>query len=103
MINENKPNPYNEVAIGLGGPHYCPNFNKIQLDSNFAISHIIPEYNFPLTEDMIKEAISKTHEEVDLILIDWKGLGNAKSRIDIKKILDKLYLRYEKTSNIKKN
>ncbi|PIN91571.1 hypothetical protein COU57_00070 [Candidatus Pacearchaeota archaeon CG10_big_fil_rev_8_21_14_0_10_32_14] len=102
IINEYKHNPYHEVAVGLGGPHYCPSFNKLQLDSNFAISHIISEYNFPLTEEMLKEAISKTYEEVDLILLDWKGLGNAQSRADVKKILDKLYLRYEKTSDVNK-
>ncbi|MEK6820118.1 MAG: D-aminoacyl-tRNA deacylase, partial [Nanoarchaeota archaeon] len=37
-------------AIGIGGPHYCPNFNKIQLNSDIAISHIIPQYAFPITE-----------------------------------------------------
>ena len=36
-------------AIGIGGPHYSPNFNKIQLNSSYAISHIIPEYALPLT------------------------------------------------------
>jgi len=41
-INDFKENPYNEVAIGIGGPHYCPNFNKLQLYSNVAFSHIIP-------------------------------------------------------------
>ncbi len=102
IIEEYKPNPYNEVAVGIGGPHYCPSFNKIQLNSNFAISHVISEYNFPLTEEMIKEAISKTYEEVDLILLDWKGLGNAQSRESIKRLLDKLYLRYEKTSKLEK-
>src|SRR4030043_1460487 len=45
-IQEFKENPYNEVAIGIGGPHYCPNFNKIQMNSNVAISHVIPQYAF---------------------------------------------------------
>jgi D-aminoacyl-tRNA deacylase len=97
-----KENPYNEIAIAIGGPHYCPNFNKLQLDSNFAISHVIPSYCLPLTEEMIKEAIEKTAEEVDLAILDWKGIGNAEERKRIINILDKFYLRYERTSEIKK-
>ena len=102
IIQEFKENPYNEIAIGIGGPHYCPNFNKIQLNSNIAISHVIPQYVFPLTEEMIKEAIEKTEEEIDLALLDWKGLGNAEQRQEVLDILDKLYVRYEKTSDVKK-
>jgi len=101
-IEEYKPNPYNEVAIAIGGSHYCPNFNKIQSNSNIAISHVISQYVFPLTEEMIKEAIDKTDEEVDFVLLDWKGLGNEDSRKIIKEILDKLYLNSKKTSDISK-
>lgn len=102
MITEYKENPYNEIAVGIGGPHYCPNFNKIQLSSNVALSHVIPEYTLPLTEEMVKEAISKTSEEVDFVLLDWKGIGNAESRQEIIKILDKLYIQYKRTSDIKR-
>tara|TARA_Y100000310_G_scaffold342839_1_gene447819 strand:- start:215 stop:1069 length:855 start_codon:yes stop_codon:yes gene_type:complete len=102
IIQEFKENPYNEIAIGIGGPHYCPNFNKIQLKSNIAISHIMPQYIFPLTEEMVKEAVEKTEEEIDFVLLDWKGLGNAEQRQEILDILNKLYIRYEKTSEIKK-
>ncbi len=102
VIQEFKENPYNEIAIGIGGPHYCPNFNKIQLNSNIAISHIIPSYVFPLTEEMVKEAIEKTEEEIDFAVLDWKGLGNAEQRQETLDILDKLYVRYEKTSDVKK-
>ncbi|MEK6830161.1 MAG: D-aminoacyl-tRNA deacylase [Nanoarchaeota archaeon] len=101
-IEEFKPNPYNEVAIAIGGPHYCPNFNKIQASSNIAISHVISQYVFPLTEEMVKEAIQKTEEEIDFILLDWKGLGNEDHRKIVKGILDKLYLNSKKTSDVKK-
>jgi len=101
-INEFKENPYNEVAIGIGGPHYCPNFTKIQLKSNVAISHIIPQYSLPIKEEMIKEAVAKTKEELDFVLLDWKGITNAEERQRIIQILDKNYIRYEKTSDIDK-
>ena len=101
VIAEYRENPYNEVAVGIGGPHYCPNFNRLQLDSNIALSHIIPEYALPLTEEMIQEAIAKTKEEVDFVILDWKGIGRLESRQEIIKILDKLYIRYKRTSDIK--
>ena len=98
-----KENPYNEVVVAIGGPHYCPNFNKIQAKSNIAISHVIPQYVLPLSEEMIKEVIEKTEEEVDFVLLDWKGLGSADKRQQVLDILDKLHIRYEKTSEINKN
>ena len=97
-----KVNPYNEIAIAIGGPHYCPNFNKIQLSSNIAISHVISQYAFPFTEEMIKEAIEKTDEEIDFVLLDWKGLGSAEQRQKIIEILDGLYINYKKTSDVSK-
>ena len=102
IINEFNENPYNEIAVGIGGPHYCPNFNKIQLKSNIAISHIIPEYALPLTEEMLKQAIEKTEEEIDFVLLDWKGLGHAGERKRILNILDTLYLQNKRTSEINK-
>jgi D-aminoacyl-tRNA deacylase len=102
VISEFKENPYNEIAIGIGGPHYCPNFSKIQLNSNFAISHIIPGYVLPISEEMVKEAIQKTEEEINFVLLDWKGLANAEERQRILQILDKNYISYKKTSEVKK-
>ena len=51
---------------------------------------------------MLKEAVEKTDEEIDFILLDWKGLGNEEHRKMIKEILDKLYLNSKKTSDISK-
>jgi D-aminoacyl-tRNA deacylase len=97
-----RENPYNEVAIAIGGPHYCPNFNRIQLRSNVAISHIIPQYILPLSEEIAREAIDKTEEEVDFALLDWKGLGNAERRQEVTDILDRLHIRYKRTSEVNK-
>lgn len=101
MIQEFKENKYNEIAIGIGGPHYCPNFNKIQMESNVAISHIIPEYALPLTEELLKEAIEKTEEEIDFVILDWKGVGRAEERDKMLKLLEKNYIQYKRTSEIK--
>lgn len=102
VMQDFKESPYNEVAIGIGGPHYCPGFNKIQLTSNIAISHIISQYAFPITEEMIQEAIAGTAEDVDMLLLDWKGLGNAEQRDQVMSVVDKFYIQKRKTSEISK-
>jgi D-aminoacyl-tRNA deacylase len=73
-------NPYREIAVGIGGPHYCPNFNKIQLNSNIALSHIVPGYALPLEGEILLQTIKQTEEEVDFVLLDWKGIGNSEQR-----------------------
>jgi len=102
IIQEFRENPYNEIAVGIGGPHYCPSFNKIQLNSNVAISHVIPQYVFPLTEEMVQEAIAGTEEDIDMILLDWKGLGNAEQRNQAMEIINKFYIQKRRTSEIAK-
>jgi D-aminoacyl-tRNA deacylase len=98
-----KPDRKIKTALGIGGPHYCPNFNKIQLNNNeIAIGHIIPEYALPLNENMIKEAISKTKEHLDLVLLDWKGCGNSESRQKVIELIEKSGLAHERTERIEK-
>jgi D-aminoacyl-tRNA deacylase len=90
-------------VIGIGGPHYCPNFNKVQLNSNeYAISHIIPEYALPINETMITEAIEKTKEHTEKVIVDWKGCGNSESRNKVIDVIKKLGLEYERTERIEK-
>jgi D-aminoacyl-tRNA deacylase len=88
-------------AIGIGGPHYCPNFNKVQLFSNYALGHIIPEYSLPLTPELLAEAIEKTLPAPELAILDWKGLGKAESRQEILKLLEQAGLKYIRTDKAK--
>ena len=100
VIEKFEENPYNEVAVAVGGPHYCQNFNKIQSNSNVAFCHVIPKYVLPLTKEIIKEAIEKTEEEVDFILLDWKGIGDLKERKNIIEILERNYIQWKKVGNV---
>lgn len=98
-------NPKKEIktAIAIGGPHYCPNFNKIQLNNpQLAISHIIPEYALPLNENIIKEMIQNTQEQVDLVILDWKGCGNSESRQSIISLLNKFNLEVIRSDQLEK-
>lgn len=77
----NQNNNY-KIAVGIGGPHYCNNFNKIILRTDIALSHICPKFHLDkLNEDLIKQAIEKTVEKVGFVVLDWKGLGKEKQRI----------------------
>lgn len=101
-IEKFKENPYNEVVIGIGGPHYCPNFTRFQLNSNLAVSHVIPQYVMPITEEMIKQAWEKTEEEVDFAVVDWKGLGKSEQRDEVIKILEENRIPWKKSKDIKR-
>jgi len=103
LQNYNPHNFENSItAIGVGGPHYCPAFNKIQLNTDYAISHIIPEYSLPLTESMLTQAEEKTKEQIKEVLIDWKGCGKSEQRQQVLGIIKKLGLEYKRTSYIEK-
>ena len=93
-------NKYREIAAKFRGPHYCPGFNKLQLKSNVAFAHIIPEYVMPISETFILETIKKTVEPVDFVVLDWKGLGKSEQRQAVIDILEKNYIQWKKTSDI---
>ncbi|MFB6246364.1 MAG: D-aminoacyl-tRNA deacylase [Candidatus Pacearchaeota archaeon] len=95
-------NPYNEVAVGIGGPHYCPGFNKLQRESNVAISHVIPKYCLPVSEEIIKEAWNKTEEDPEFVVLDWKGLGPKEQRDEIIEILERNYIPWKKRNEIRR-
>ncbi len=89
-----------ETAIGFGGLHYCSNFNKIELNSKTALSHICPKYNIKfLDKELIKKMIAATHEKVDFALLDWKGLSSEDKRKLIP-LLEKINLKFKKTKEI---
>ncbi|MBI4452314.1 hypothetical protein HY637_02715 [Candidatus Woesearchaeota archaeon] len=71
-----------KIAAGLGGTHYCANFNKIMLKTDIAFSHICPKYALQdLDEDLTSQILSRTKEKIDFFVLDWKGLGAEKERI----------------------
>lgn len=66
------------VAIGIGGPHYNPKFTRIALDTQTAFGHIIPKYAIPrVDKKIIKQCLKRTAENVESIILDWKGIRGA--------------------------
>jgi len=88
-----------DVAFGVGGLHYCNNFNKVQLRTNIAIGHICPKYMLEkLDSEMILQAMSKTIPKPSFVLLDWKGLGREKQRIV--NLLNELGIEYRRTDQL---
>lgn len=87
-------------AVGIGSGHYCPSFTKLQIQSKYAIAHILPKYQMPFTKEMIKEMLENTLEFPVQIIIDWKGIGKVNEREELLKILELMNLPYLKTDQI---
>ena len=82
------------VAIGFGGGHYCPQFNKKL--SEIALGHICPKYAADkIDEIMVLQAFSRTIPKPDSALIEWKGLTGPQ-RKKIIEILEKNKLSWKK-------
>ncbi len=97
----NKPKEDFITVIGIGGTHYATNFNKILSRTELSIGHICPKYMLEvLTKHMIRQAIEKSTEKVQYVLVDWKGLGKEKQRIT--KMLDYLGLHYKRIKDFLK-
>ncbi|RMF05530.1 hypothetical protein D6764_04475 [Candidatus Woesearchaeota archaeon] len=70
------------LAFGIGGTHYCSNFNKRVLKGEVLLSHVCPKYalaNFD--ENMLAQCMERTTQRPAFAFLDWKGLGSEKSRI----------------------
>ncbi len=86
------------AGIGIGGPHYCPNFAKVMERSEIAFGHVCPKYMLDsLDEEMLRQAVERNYERPEIIVLDWKGLGQHKERV--KEMIEKVGLDYKKTND----
>ncbi len=94
-------NPPKEVlrAIGVGGGHYAPKFTRLGLNTEVAVGHIIPKYATTyITEEMLKQAIEKTVDRAQMLILDWKGV-KGKDRVRIIEIAGNMQVDVRKASN----
>ncbi len=64
-----------EISVGVGGGHYCPAFNKHEIEGKIAFAHIVPNYAVDQLEySAFTQAFERSCEEVENVYIDWKGL-----------------------------
>lgn len=85
-----------EVAFCIGGGHYCPAFNKLELETGIAVSHIMPNYAVDsVSLGTFMQAFERTSEKIDVVLIDWKGL-KAPQREKILKFVNETGIEWRK-------
>jgi D-aminoacyl-tRNA deacylase len=85
-----------KTVIGIGGGHYAPEFNHLLLKTEYAISHIAPKYVLDtISLSMIKKAIERSFEKVELCVLDWKGM-KGHHRETILQILEELHIPFIK-------
>lgn len=90
-----------KTAILIGGSHYNDMTNKIMLRTNCAVGHVCPKYMIEnISKELILSAIQKTNPKPELILIDWKGLGQFKQKV--MDIIQEINLPYERAQRILK-
>jgi D-aminoacyl-tRNA deacylase len=90
----------NRIGLGFGGTHYSPQFKKLIINSNIALSHICPKYFIQqLTEDIIKQIIKKTIEsKIDYFIFDWKGL-NSQDKTHLNQILKRFNIEIKRAKD----
>jgi len=84
------------TAMGIGGPHYNAKFTKIALSTQTAFGHMIPKYAIPRVDaEIIKQCVERTKENVESVILDWKGIKGA-DKDKLIAILDKVGVPIEK-------
>ncbi|MFW9826352.1 MAG: D-aminoacyl-tRNA deacylase [Candidatus Thorarchaeota archaeon] len=88
------------IALGFGGTHYAPNFQRLIINKDIAMSFICPKYYIrELNEILIRKMIKNTSERVDYFLIDWKGT-NSIDREHLIPILENFNVPIKKTKDM---
>ncbi|MFH1850150.1 MAG: D-aminoacyl-tRNA deacylase [archaeon] len=87
-----------EVAFGIGGLHTTPNFRKVMLKEKIAFGHVCPKYMLEhLSREMIEQALVRSTEPAEIVILDWKGLKTEKARIV--QLLELMKIKNKKTKD----
>tara|TARA_Y100000034_G_scaffold46468_1_gene57157 strand:+ start:553 stop:1299 length:747 start_codon:yes stop_codon:yes gene_type:complete len=88
-----------KTVIVLGGGHYNVVANKILERTEYDISFICPKhYLEELDEEMMKQMLEKSHNKVEKIVLDYKGLGKSKRKV--LDLLEKMGLEWVKSKEL---
>jgi len=89
-----------QIGVGFGGTHYAPQFQKLIIEKEIAISYICPKYFIKdLDKEMIEQMLKKNYEKVDYFVIDWKGV-NSEEKSHLVTILETFNIPIKKTKDL---
>jgi len=76
-VEETRP-----AAVGFGGTHYSAKHNRICMDGDYAIGHLVSSHSFDggVTQLMINDVFNKTTGSCNTAIVDWKGLHSNDRR-----------------------
>jgi D-aminoacyl-tRNA deacylase len=73
---------WEKVGLAFGGTHYSEKFNKILLDSEFALASVVAKHSLQwIDSSMFGQLIQKSTRFPRFVLIDWKGMGQHRERV----------------------
>lgn len=97
--SEFQENRSQQIGVGFGGTHYAPQFQKLIIEKEIAISYICPKYFIKdLNKEMIKQMLKNNLEKVDYFIIDWKGV-NSEEKSHLVPILEEFNIPIKKTKD----
>ena len=80
------------VVLGFGGPHYCPAFTRLSLETKYAVGHIVPKYHLDkINESLLQHAIQRSSPPPVCAALDWKGM-KSDQRNQVLSLLESLNL-----------
>ena len=89
-------------VIGFGGTHYASKFNKLVLEREVTIGHILPKYALDnINESVVRQMIERCSCHVENAVIDWKGT-NASQKEHLFPILENLGVDVIRAKDIEK-
>ncbi|UCE43403.1 MAG: hypothetical protein JSV57_03285 [Candidatus Bathyarchaeota archaeon] len=84
------------TSLGIGGLHYNAKFTRIALSRQVAFGHMIPKHAVSTVDlEIVQQCIEKTMEEVESVILDWKGIRGA-DKERLRMILDEIGMHVEK-------
>jgi D-aminoacyl-tRNA deacylase len=88
-----------KCVVVLGGQHYNQAANKVLLKTNYAVSHVCAKHCLTdLDEETLGQAMQKSTDKFEMVVLDWKGLGQHKQKAQ--ELISKLGLRHERLNKL---
>ena len=67
--------------MAFGGTHYPAKFNKLLLESDIALTSVVPKHSLDgVDSEMFGQIIQKTSRFPRFVAVDWKGMGQHKEK-----------------------